>query len=145
MRNTLAKTLGSELRRLAAIAGVLGIAVVGYFALGILGQQLSFLYLRVTPATAAWAWALYAIGLALALATPFMAKRLSARGPLHWATRTTLVVFPLSFCFQLVLGGTSDWNPLPLSVGLVWCLAGSVAAYLVTRGDNSRPEAVRAA
>ena len=124
---------------------MLGIAVVGYFVIGILGQQLSFLYLRLTPAADAWGWALYAIGLALALALTILAKMLSARRPVHWAVRATLVTFPLFCCPQLIIGGTPDWDLRPLILGFVWCLAASLAAYLVTRGHDSRPSTVRAA
>ena len=145
MRNTLAKTLGTELKRLVAFAQMLGIALVGYFVLGILGQQLSILYLRLTPEVDGWGWALYVIGLALALASPILAKTLSARGPVHWTVRATLVTFPLFFCPQLLVGGTPDWDLRPLILGFVWCRAASLAAYRVTRGGDSRPAAVRAA
>jgi len=145
MRNTLAKTLGTELKRLVAFAQMLGIAVVGYFVLGILGQQLALTYLRLTPESVAWGWALYVVGLALALATPLLAKRVAADRPLHWTVREAIVMFPVFYCFQLAVAGTPDWDLRPLSIAFVWCLTASVAAYLVTRGGNSRPKAMRAA
>ncbi|TLN26673.1 hypothetical protein FDZ71_00550 [bacterium] len=112
---------------------VLGLLFFDYFALGVLGQQLALLASHALSRNSAGAWLVYASGLLMAAVSALIGVRLGSRvRGASLLVRTTLFSFPLFFCTQFLIAGVTDWNPLPLLLGYIACLAcavvGSVAS-----------------
>lgn len=111
---------------MAQVVGLLKFAaltVVSYFVFGILGEYSALGILYATGNNDLVGWVVYGLGIAIAVgAAVFAWGRRRAGRPLSAVQRGALAGFAAFFCWQWTVGGTPDWNPVPILIGFSICM-----------------------
>lgn len=75
-------------------------------------------------------------GVVLVFGALGLASLLGTRGPTQDWIRYLLAGFASFFCFQLVLGGMPDWNPVWLAASFLLCGGAGIGILRVTRAPK---------
>lgn len=120
--------------KLVRLARFVIAALVCYIVFGVAGEWSAIGILYLTSLNDAVGWLMYGAGIIGAVAVPIGVSVQLRRGRrFDPFIRGCLAGFTAFFFSQWVVGGTPDFNPLPIVVGFAVCAASAVAVLRLTR------------